>query len=128
MKFQIQKETFLMNTSLSSTFKAQLLAQRADLLQQLQALRGGAVGRVEASNEHFIGTQDSPAQVNSARDLELALDEHESAELRAVEAALQRIGLGNYGQCVDCGVDIPVARLHAAPTAARCISCQEKIE
>ena len=118
-----------MNTSsFSGAFKEQLLAQRTSLLQQLKQLRGGDVGRVEASTEHFIGTQDSPAQLNSARDLELALDEHESAELRAVEAALQRIELGSYGQCIDCGVDIPAPRLHAAPTAARCIDCQEKIE
>ncbi|WP_371134112.1 TraR/DksA family transcriptional regulator [Polaromonas sp.] len=33
-----------------------------------------------------------------------------------------------YGQCADCGVEIPVPRLHAAPEAARCIDCQDKSE
>jgi DnaK suppressor protein len=28
---------------------------------------------------------------------------------------------GTYGTCVDCGEEIPVARLMAAPTARRCL-------
>ena len=116
-------------TTLSTTpFKVQLLDQRASLLAQLRSLRGGTVGRAEASADHFGQAQDSQAQVNTARDLEFALDAHESAELDQIEAALQRIEAGTYGQCVDCGVSIPVARLHAAPEAARCIACQEKTE
>jgi DnaK suppressor protein len=116
-------------TTLSITpFKDQLLAQRASLLEQLRSLRGGAVGRVEASADHFGQAEDSQAQINTARDLEFALDAHESAELDQIEAALQRMDAGTYGQCVDCGVPIPTARLHAAPEAARCIACQEKVE
>ena len=109
-------------------FKDQLLAQRASLLAQLRSLRGGTVGRVEASADHFGQPEDSPAQVNTARDLEFALDAHESAELDQIEAALQRIEAGTYGRCIDCGVQIPAARLHAAPEAARCVPCQEKTE
>lgn len=109
-------------------FKDQLLAQRASLLAQLRTLRGGAVGRAEASADHFGQPEDSPAQVNTARDLEFALDAHESAELDQIEAALQRIEAGTYGQCLDCGIQIPAARLHAAPEAARCVPCQEKTE
>ena len=70
----------------------------------------------------------SNGQISSARDLELALDDRETTEIRLVDAALARIEAGNYGLCTDCGVEIPQARLHAAPEAARCISCQEKIE
>ncbi|HRH06029.1 MAG TPA: TraR/DksA C4-type zinc finger protein [Burkholderiaceae bacterium] len=29
---------------------------------------------------------------------------------------------------MDCGVQIPVARLQVSPSAARCIACQEKLE
>ena len=118
----------VMSTHNNPIFKDQLLAQRAGLLTQLSNLRGGTVGRAEASAEHFERTQDSEAIANSARDLELALDERETAELREVDAALARIAAGSYGQCTDCGVEIPLARLHAAPTAARCIACQERAE
>jgi DnaK suppressor protein len=110
-------------------FKLQLLEQRDALRSQLATLRGGnATSRTQASAEHFAPNQDSTAQTASEKALEFALDEHESAELRQVEAALQRLQAGTYGRCVDCGIDIPDARLHAAPEAERCIACQEAAE
>jgi DnaK suppressor protein len=112
----------------TSTFKSALLAQRASLVEQLAILRGGAVGRAEASTEHFATRDDTPAAANSARDLEFALDAHDTAEIAAVNAALKRIDEGIYGECMDCGAHIAEARLHAAPEAARCIHCQEKLE
>ena len=117
-----------MHTQINPLFKEQLLAQRESLLAQLSTLRGGSMGRAEASAEHFARAEDSEAQVNSARDLEFALDEHDNAELRMVNAALERIEAGTYGLCLDCGVEIPAGRLHAAPEALRCITCQEKLE
>lgn len=111
-----------------STFKTLLTQQRTDLLKQLRTLRGGNVGRAEASAEHFARSQDSDAQMATARDLELALDDHETKELAAIDAALARIAAGTYGQCVECGADIAPQRLQAAPEAARCIGCQERIE
>ncbi|NDP40024.1 MAG: TraR/DksA family transcriptional regulator [Rhodoferax sp.] len=117
-----------MTKKLNAAFKEQLLAQRASLMAQLRDLRGGAVGRAEASAEHFGQKEDSTAQDNSARALEFALDAHDSEELDRLDAALRRIEDGSYGLCVDCGVGIPAARLHAAPDALRCIACQEKFE
>ncbi len=110
------------------SIKAALLAQRGSLLEQLTLLRGGAVSRAEASNEHFATRDDTPAAANSARDLELAWDAHDTAEIAAVDAALRRLEEGSYGACVDCGAPIAQARLQVAPEAARCIPCQEKRE
>jgi DnaK suppressor protein len=117
-----------MDQPLTAPFEKQLLARRSDLLSQIASLRGGTVGRAEASAAHVGTPEDSRAQVTSARDLEFALDARETAELAAVDAALKRIGDGVYGLCTDCGVALPAARLHAAPEAARCIGCQEKFE
>ena len=117
-----------MNKQLTAPFKKQLLEQRATLLAQIASLRGGTIGRVEASAEHFGRPEDSRAQVTTERDLEFALDARETAELAVVDAALKRIEDDVYGQCADCGVEIPVLRLHAAPEAARCIDCQDKRE
>ncbi len=118
-----------MNTQqLTTPFKNQLLSKQAALQEQLASLRGGSVSRTEASADHFSRPEDSTAQVATARELEFALDEHETAELNLIAAALRRIEEGTYGQCVDCGVQIPAARLHVAPEAARCIDCQEKAE
>lgn len=117
-----------MTTQITAPFKAQLLAQRASLLEQLASLRGGTVSRAEASSDHYGRMEDSTAQMRTERDLEFALDARESTELSLVDAALSRIEAGTYGQCIDCGIEIPAARLHAAPEAPRCIACQQKAE
>ena len=41
-------------------------------------------------------------------------------------AALARLEDNSYGQCVDCGHQIPAGRLDARPDAARCVDCQAK--
>jgi DnaK suppressor protein len=43
-----------------------------------------------------------------------------------VLTALARIEDDSYGQCVDCGHQIPEGRLEARPDAARCVGCQSK--
>ena len=117
-----------MNVRSITPFKERLLTQRASLQEQLKTLRGGDIGRVEASANHFASHEDSTAQTNTARELEFALDARETEELDQIEAALRRIEDGSYGQCADCGVEIPSARLDVAPEASRCIACQEKVE
>lgn len=121
-----QANTMTPQTTAAS--KNQLLAMRSSLLDQLASLRGGPIGRVEASAAHFGPKEDSTAQEATAREIELALDDHETVELGLVDAALRRIEAGTYGLCIDCGAAIPPARLNALPHAARCIACQEKIE
>jgi DnaK suppressor protein len=117
-----------MHPKLAAPYKNLLLAQRASLLEQRASLRGGAVGRAEASAENFGQKEDSSAQLNTERELEFALDARESAELNQVQAALNRIAADGYGVCSDCGTDIPAARLHATPEAERCIACQQITE
>ncbi len=46
------------------------------------------------------------------------------AQREEVLAALARIENNTYGQCVECGHQIPAGRLDARPDAARCVSCQ----
>lgn len=109
-------------------FTQLLQARRQDLLGQLARLRGGEVDRSAASAEHFGQVGDSRAQVATDRELEFAMDEHESAAIRTIDLALKRLESGAYGDCMDCGADIPLERLKASPQALRCIACQEKLE
>jgi len=109
-------------------FKLQLAGERTALLGQLAQLRGGEVGRAQASAAHFSGSEDSQAQRATERDLELALDDHETLALNQIDAALARIESGVYGECLDCGEAIALARLQATPQALRCIGCQQKFE
>jgi DnaK suppressor protein len=61
-------------------------------------------------------------------DLEQADLTRDLDELRAVDAAWQRLKDGTYGICVDCGGDVGYQRLKAFPAAARCVTCQERHE
>ncbi len=47
-------------------------------------------------------------------------------ELTEVRAALERLDSGTFGKCLDCGRDIPSARLAAIPWTGYCITDQEK--
>lgn len=49
-------------------------------------------------------------------------------ELRAIEAARQRMENGTYGDCVSCETEIPYKRLEVQPTAERCAPCQDMYE
>ena len=117
-----------MDTQHATTIQQKLETQRVSLLTQISEQRGGKKSRAEVAAEHFARHEDSDAQVNTARDLELAVNEHETAELAAIDAALARLQAGTYGQCTDCDARIPAARLSATPEAARCLVCQEKTE
>jgi len=44
-------------------------------------------------------------------------------EMKRIEAALKRIGEGEYGYCDSCGVDIPKARLDLDPSTPTCVDC-----
>lgn len=50
--------------------------------------------------------------------------ERDQLELRDIDDARTRLADGSYGECVDCGCDIPFERLQAQPAAARCVDCQ----
>ena len=117
-------------TQVSTTqhHQEQLQAKRAALLAQITELRGGKISRVEAAVLHLEELQDRDAQATTERETEFALEEHELHELAMIDAALARIQAGTYGECTDCGVDIPEPRLNVAPEAPRCINCQEKAE
>ena len=54
------------------------------------------------------------------------IEDNARREIIAIMAALNRIKLGTYGICADCGLPIPAKRLEAVPTALRCIACEEK--
>lgn len=51
------------------------------------------------------------------------LSDRETAELREVDLALERLKLGTWGRCERCGDVIPENRMTALPTARRCAEC-----
>jgi DnaK suppressor protein len=116
------------DTSTLSLHRERLLQERTQLLKRIAEQRGGLVSRADMAADHFDNSFQSRAQIRTERQTEFAMNEHETAELGDIEAALERMGAGTYGQCTDCGVTIPSARLKAYPTAKRCIDCQTVAE
>ncbi len=65
---------------------------------------------------------------NFEQEFTLSLMENEEGTLDAIATALERIEIGSFGQCEECGVKIPKARLNAIPYAALCVKCGEHSE
>lgn len=106
----------------------QLLEQRLAQLQQEIALAQQEAVAHAATND--LPREPDANQTRDASDREVRHAEklRDQQELQDVRAALQRIADGEYGECIDCGKPIAVARLQAFPTAKRCIDCQTRHE
>ena len=117
-----------MDAVTAQKYKHRLVAERDALLAQIDAQRGGPISRAEAASETLDKSEDANAQIQSGRDVAFAINEHETAELLDIEAALLRIKEGVYGLCADCGTHIPAARIDAAPHTLRCLACQTTFE
>ena len=117
-----------MSTPVSDTFETQLREMRRDLIDRLRAQRGGTRSRADAAADARAMASDDRAKADEEFDLGVAMEEREAAELLAIDEALQRIADGSYGLCLQCGASIPAARLHAQPTAERCVGCQTRSE
>jgi DnaK suppressor protein len=65
---------------------------------------------------------------NFEQEFTLSLMENEEVTLVAVEAALERIEAGSYGDCEECGSKIPKSRLQAIPYTALCVKCASAME
>lgn len=44
-------------------------------------------------------------------------------EINQINAALERIDSGTFGECTTCGEEVGDARLDAVPHAAQCMDC-----
>lgn len=48
--------------------------------------------------------------------------------IRKIDSALQLIQHGDYGYCLECGIEIGYERMIARPTADMCIECKNAAE
>lgn len=92
----------------------------AELREEIEQSRQETFGAVEGG----VGDSADEAVADLLSDLDTAEITRDLGDIRALEAAKGRLAAGTYGRCVDCGTDIPVARLRAQPAALRCVACQ----
>ena len=119
--------------------KLDLTQQKAQLLQMKAALSA----RLQQSDPTPLGQEPSPhtrasleieqtdlehAQKISLKEDVYAKQDFELKEMDAIENALKRIEEGRYGVCQMCGQAMDPKRLHVAPEALNCVSCQSNLE
>ena len=108
-------------------FRKILLAQREQLLGNAKKTLSGDI---------HLDPDDFPDEVDSASsEVNLSfmgrLRERERGLISKIDAAIEKIEEGVYGQCENCEEEIGVKRLEARPVAELCIDCkaeQEKLE
>jgi DnaK suppressor protein len=113
-------------------YKDQLLVLRARLRGDVTQLANSALRKSRSeSNGDLSSMPIHMADIGSdnfEQEFTLSLMENDGGTLELIEASLERIEEGTYGQCDDCGVKIPKTRLNAIPYATLCIRCAEQQE
>lgn len=97
--------------------------RRRDIQEELRSLR-------KALPAEIVDVKDAEEQSldDLMRELDFALMEMKSHTLRQIDEAIGRLESGTYGVCVECGEEIPGARLRALPFVRLCRTCQEEEE
>ena len=104
--------------------KKSLLAERERLLNAAASSR---------KSEFSIATEDLADEtdltsVELSQGVVFTLREKDQRTLTDIDAALQKMEDGAYGQCEDCDEQISAKRLEIFPTARYCIAHQEERE
>jgi RNA polymerase-binding transcription factor DksA len=118
----------MLDKSTLARLESALAQRRAALEQEIRAKLAAAreVAGSAAIDQVLDGGDYANADLIAA--LDIAEVQRDLAELREIDAARARLDAGTYGACVDCGTDIPAARLDAYPAAIRCTPCQALAE
>lgn len=98
--------------------------------QELSSRRDELRTRLDKINEDYADplNKDSSEQAVELENAEVLGVIHREAfhELDQINATLERIERDDYGNCVTCGMPIPVRRLEIIPYTTFCVNCAEK--
>lgn len=110
-----------MNATKNSEIRRHLIAERERIAAEWER-HGGEGGHGNDWNQR--DPEERATQIAS-RDVARRIADDAHHLINKVDLALQRLDDGTYGQCANCGEDIPEARLLAKPSVSLCLSCQE---
>lgn len=103
-------------------FEQRLLNEQAELM--------GVATLVEELAETVTLDQTSVGRVSRVDAMQqqamaLASQERQEYRLQRIKFALERIDDNEYGECLECLQDIPIARLEIDPSVECCVTCVE---
>ena len=104
-----------------------LTERRRELRAEVEASERDQRERSDADAHEVTDRKDEAARRLSS-DLGGVQEQRDLDEMALVEAALQRLDDGTYGDCKDCGQPILPERLWVQPAAERCTHCQAASE
>ena len=114
------------NGSRNHELRKMLEDRRLELVYEVQSKV--RAGRRDYTKEREVLDEGESSEVDVQEEIGFALIEMKAETLKKIDAALRRIGEGTYGECFECGEEIPAARLRALPFAVRCKDCEEARE
>ncbi|QDS95240.1 General stress protein 16O [Roseimaritima multifibrata] len=112
-------------------FEQMLRSLRTRFRDDVQSMSDAALHSSEDSSAEASRAPNHLADIGSDafdQEFTLSLVENEEETLQQIEAALERLALGQYGTCADCGKLIPKERLAAIPFTAHCVRCASKLQ
>lgn len=117
-----------LTTEQVTELKDRLLERRSELREIIrnELLEGSTDAHAQLADQ--VHDSEDEALAGLLMDAQLSDIDRHVEEVRRIEGTLQRISVGTYGECADCGRPIGLERLRAWPTAERCIECQTLYE
>ena len=110
------------------TYQSRLFELRTRLLREVGMIEEALREDVMTSGDTSAVPSHPADQDVEGFDEQVILAQNEEQLLEDVEAALERIEAGTYGNCQQCGREIPKQRLDALPQAPTCIECARSAE
>ncbi len=112
-----------MNKELAEEYRQLLQEQMDELLKGADK----TVSDMTDEKTNFPDPTDR-ASLESDRNFELRIRDRERKLINKIREAMERIDVGEFGICEDCGEDIGPARLKARPVTTLCIECKTEQE
>ena len=111
--------------------RGRLIAERDRLIEVRDAATRLSTSPTEAAQRETSNADQHPAEQATEtleRELDLGVLQSVESELTELQAALDRLEAGTYGNCEVCGKPIAEGRLEAMPAARYCVEDQVKVE
>jgi DnaK suppressor protein len=100
--------------------KSMLEAKREEVLSRIHRLEDITAERAPDPIDEM--------EMTTERESAITLLERDSELLRQIDAALRKVGNGDFGICDLCGKEIGSRRLRVLPWAIYCVTCQDEVD
>jgi len=114
----------MMTSQKITQFKKLFEEQKANLLYTAMGLTNASFA---VQSEDLMDEVDHTA-TEMEQSMRMRLRNREALYMKKIDDALERIRMGTFGECEDCGETIEARRLEARPTTTHCVACKEENE